>query len=111
MGTVPPPLLAPEVWSDIDGSTFRVRGATYNVDRVKSTSPPSLFKLLAVDLFDVSEPTHNISSNPKNRVALALQREEKTWVFVLNIMVPGPPYLSFVMYMEGDPVICLLHLE
>jgi hypothetical protein len=25
-------------------------------------------------------------------------------VFVVNIMIPGPPYLSFVAYLEGDKV-------
>lgn len=25
-------------------------------------------------------------------------RGEKSWVFVFNIMVPGPPFLSFVAY-------------
>lgn len=104
LGTVPPPVLAPEVWSDIDASTFRVRGPTYTVDKVKTASAPSLFKLLAVDCFEVNEPTQNIAAHPRNRVALAHERGEKTWVFVMNIMVPGPPFLSFVAYMEGDPV-------
>ena len=32
----------------------------------------------------------------------ALQRGENTWVFVLNIMVPGPQPISFVVYWEGS---------
>lgn len=104
MATIPPPVLSPSMWTEPDASTFRVRGETYNTDKVKKNSAPSLFKLIAIDLFEVSEPTPNIASHPKNRVCLAHQRGDPTWVFVVNIMVPGPPYLSFVAYMEGDKV-------
>ena len=41
------------------------------------------------------------------RVFLANQRGEKFWVFVVNIMVPGPPFLSFVMYLQGDKVMMM----
>lgn len=110
MGSIPPPLLSPEVWRDIDAQNFKVRGPTYNIDKVKTVSAPSLFKLLGIDLYEVPEPTQNICGHPKNRVNLALQRGEKTWVFVMNIMVPGPPFLCFVVYMQGDPVISPLLL-
>jgi hypothetical protein len=111
MATIPAPLLPPEMWRDIDASNFKVRGPTYNVDKVKTVSAPSLLKLLAIDLYEVPEPTQNICAHPKNRVNLALQRGEKTWVFVMNIMVPGPPFLSFVVYMTGDPVRMRAHLR
>jgi hypothetical protein len=104
LGTIPPPNIPSEMWSDIDASNFRVRGPTYIVDKVKAVSAPSLFKLLAIDVFEVPEPTQHICSHPKNRVKLAMERGEPTWVFVMNIMVPGPPYLCFVAYMEGNPV-------
>jgi hypothetical protein len=102
MGTTPPSVLPPEVWSEPDHTTFRVRGKTYNVDKLKVTPSAALFKLIAVDLLETTESQHNISAHPRNRVNMALQRGDKTWVFVLNIMVPGPPYLSFVAYLQGD---------
>jgi hypothetical protein len=102
IGTIPPPVLPQEYWSDIDASTFRVRGQTYNQDKNKIASAPSLFKLIAIDILETPEPMFNIASHPNNRVALAKQRGEKTWVFVMHIMIPGPPYLSFVAYLEGD---------
>ena len=88
----------------MDASSFRIRGKTYNIDKVKSNSAPSLFKLIAIDLFEVPEPTFNIAAHPQNRVTLAQQRGEKSWVFVMQIMVPGPPHLAFVAYFEGDQV-------
>ena len=72
-------------------------------------SAPSLFKLVAVDLYEVDEGTQNIAAHPKNRVALAKERGDPAWVFVLNIMVPGPPNLSFVVYLVGDPVSSFYH--
>ena len=50
MGTIPPPILSPEYWSDVDASTFRIRGNTYNLDKVKAPSAPSIFKLIAIDV-------------------------------------------------------------
>jgi len=94
------------MWCEPDASTFRIRGASYNKDKVKASSAPSLFKLVAIDVFEVPEPTRNISAHPRNRVALATQRGEDFWTFVVNIMVPGPPYLSFVAYLQGDRVRC-----
>jgi hypothetical protein len=91
------------MWSDIDASNFRVRGPTYILDKVKTVSAPCLFKLVAIDVFEVPEPTQHICSHPKNRVSLAHQRGDSTWVFVMNIMVPGPPFLCFCAYMEGNP--------
>ena len=50
MGTIPPPILSTEYWSDIDASSFRIRGRTYNQDKVKAVSAPSIFKLIAIDV-------------------------------------------------------------
>lgn len=102
IGTIPPPALSPEMWGEPDASTFKIRGSSYMQDKVKASSAPSLFKLVAVDVFEVPEATHNIAAHPRNRVSLAAQRQEKAWVFIVNIMVPGPPFLSFVMYFQGD---------
>lgn len=102
LGSIPPSTLPPEMWGEPDLVTFRLRGKTYNQDKQKVLSAPPLFKLVAVDVFEVPEPTRNIAANPKNRVYLANQRGESTWCFVMNIMVPGPPYLCFVVYLEGD---------
>jgi hypothetical protein len=90
------------MWSEPDACTFRVRGKSYPQDKIKVLSAQSLFKLVAVDVFEVPEPTRNIAANPKNRVYLAQQRGDPAWCFVMNIMVPGPPHLCFVVYLEGD---------
>lgn len=102
MATIPPPILSPTMWAESEAASFKVRGQTYNTDKVKVSSAPSLFKLLAIDFFEVPETTHNIAGHPRNRVNMALQRGDPSWVFVVNIMVPGPPFLSFVVYFLAD---------
>lgn len=92
------------MWGCPDASEFKLRGLTYLQDRVKSSSAEPVFKLLGVDLFEVPDTTRNIALHPHNRVSLARQRGEDVWVFVVNIMVPGPPFLSFVVYFQGDKV-------
>ncbi len=92
------------MWTEADFTTFKVRGLTYVRDNVKVSSEKPLFKLIAIDFFEVPETTPNIASHPRNRVYQALQRGEDSWVFVVNIMVPGPPFYSFVVYMLGDKV-------
>jgi hypothetical protein len=104
MASIPPPILSPTMWQESDATTFKIRSATYNTDKVKCNSSPGVFKLIAVDFYEVPETTHNIASHPRNRVSLALQRGDPSWVFVVNIMVPGPPFLSFVVYFQGDKV-------
>lgn len=102
IATIPAPTLPLDMYKEPDARSFRVRGANYIEDRIKVVSAPYLFKLLCCDLFEVPGPTTNICSHPRNRVYRALQRNEDVWVFAVNIMVPGPPYLSFVAYFQGD---------
>lgn len=98
-------------WKESEASNFKVRGPNYLDDNVKIRSKESKFKLLAIDLFEVSETTQNTASNPKNRVHLATQRGDNSFIFVINIMVPGPPHLSFVMYFLVDLVCDILCFE
>jgi hypothetical protein len=53
IATVPPPTLNPSMWLEPDASTFRLRSKTYNQDKFKCNSAPALFKLVAVDVFEV----------------------------------------------------------
>ena len=102
VSNTPPPALDPKFWSRPKPESFRLRGKTYMTDHVKTASAPCAFELVAVDMFEVKEPTVNIAAHPRNRVALAHARGDPDWFFVVNIMVPGPPNLSFVAYMRGN---------
>jgi len=101
LATTPAPAL-PQYFKAAAAESFKVRGRTYPTDQVKVPSAPAVFKLVAVDLLESAVPVVNIAAHAKNRVRLAKERGEKTWVFVLHLMIPGPPQLSLVAYFEGD---------
>ena len=50
LGSIPAPILSQEYWADLDASTFRIRGKSYNEDRIKVTATPAVFKLIAIDV-------------------------------------------------------------
>lgn len=102
LGKMPAPLCPSNMYAEPDGTSFQLRGPTYLSSRKKKASEPNLFKFLCIDLFKTKDAQHNICSHVNNRVYQALQRGENTWVFVLNIMVPGPQPISFVVYWEGS---------
>lgn len=110
LGTTPTSTLRQTVWREPSAQSFKVRGSTYLIDKVKAVSMPYLLNLVAVDLFEVPATTKNICSHPKNRVYRALQRGEDAWVFAVNIMLPGPPCYTFVAYFQGDKVCTTLLL-
>jgi hypothetical protein len=77
----------PEYWADLDAASFRIRGQTYNQDRVKTASAPSLFKLIAIDVFDCPEPTFNIASHPNNRLFIARLFSLSFIIFMLTLLL------------------------
>lgn len=95
-----PSTLPQAMWSEPSPESFRVRSRGYLRTRLKEPCAALVFSLRAVDLFELDGPTQNIAAHPANRVG----RSPSQWFFVVNIMVPGPPHLSFVMYFVGDKV-------
>jgi hypothetical protein len=104
VATIPPMVLSPTMWMDSDATSFRVRSKDYKTSQRKCASAPALFKFIGIDLFETPEAQKNMGGHPKNRVNQALQRGDSDWVFMVNIMVPGTPYLNFVTYFVGDKV-------
>ena len=102
LGSIPAHACPEGMYHEPDSSTFNLRGFHYMTNKTKVSSAPSIFKLIAIDVFDTGPPQRHICNHPKNRVFLAAQRGDPTWVFVMNIMIPGTPNLSFVAYWEGD---------
>jgi hypothetical protein len=98
------------MWSEPDASNFKVRSESYKTNKVKCCSTNSVFRLIAVDLYEVAAATPHIFSLPQiqNRMNVASLRGEEngraSWLFVVNIMIPGPPFYSFVMFFEGNKV-------
>lgn len=111
--TQPPPLNC-DKWAEPDANSFLVRGPTYKKDRVKINAGASIGRLVAVDLVAVDKPIlTGLSTHPKERIQLALQRERMLkeqgkesdmppFVFMVNIVLPGPPFYHAVYYYAVD---------
>ncbi|KAL7581307.1 hypothetical protein ACA910_006072 [Epithemia clementina (nom. ined.)] len=112
LATTPTPLPA-ERWAEPDANSFRVRGRTYKEDRKKINAGASIGRLVAVDVVQVDKPIYSgFTTHPKERVQLALQKEKllkekevsdlPPFLFVVNIVLPGPPFYHGVFYYAID---------
>ncbi len=109
-----PPPLNYDKWAEPDANSFLVRGPTYKKDRVKINAGASIGRLVAVDLVAVEKPIFSgLSTHPTERIQRALERERKLkeqgkesdmppFVFMVNIVLPGPPFYHAVYYYAVD---------
>jgi len=109
-----PPPLQLEKWAEPDSNSFRVRGQTYLVDRHKVNAGVSLGRLVAADVIWSDEAIYSgFTLHPNERIQLALKKEEAMrrkglksdmppFIFVVNIVLPGPPYYYGVFYFAVD---------
>lgn len=99
-----PPSLDSAHWAEPDANSFRVRGPNYLNDRKKINAGSSIARLLTVDLIEVEEYLYTgISDHPKERIQLALKNNDlPPFVFLLNILIPGPPHYHIIFYYAID---------
>lgn len=113
ISTNPEPL--PErYWTEPDASSFKVRGAKYGFkDRKKVPSAENLFRLIAVDLVQVSKPIlSGMCAHPDERVQRGLRAEKEgrpgskmpPFIFCINITVPGKDAYHAVIYYAVDDI-------
>jgi hypothetical protein len=109
-----PPPLCPEKWAEPDSNSFRVRGPSYKADRLKVNAGESIGRLVAVDVVWSESPIYSgFSAHPGERMQMALRKERHLvqrgrpgtlppFVFVVTIILPGPPYYYGVYYFAVD---------
>ena len=109
-----PPPLPHHKWVQPDANSFRVRGKDYKTDKVKINAGSSIGRLFAVDVVRVDEPFYSgLSLHPTERIQLALEREKQLlakgspsdippFVFLVNIVLPGPPFYHGAFYYAVD---------
>eukprot|EP00978_Attheya_sp_CCMP212_P047394 scaffold421344_cov55-Attheya_sp.AAC.1 len=114
---IPPPFIETQ-WARPDANSFRVRGKMYKKDKIKINAGPSAFRLLTTDVLVADKHIRGVCNRPKERVQLALGREKKRkaqglesdmhdmppFVFVVNILVAGPPHYQLVFYYAVDDI-------
>jgi hypothetical protein len=106
--------LCRDKWAEPDPNSFRVRGESYKTDSNKINAGPSIGRLVAVDVVRVDHPLFSgFTTHPTERVQLALRREASLlekglqsdmppFIFVVNIVLPGPPMYHGVFYFAVD---------
>jgi hypothetical protein len=109
-----PPPLTPEKWAEPDSNSFRVRGPSYKTDRLKMNAGESIGRLVAVDVVWSESPIYSgFTVHPGERMQMALRKEKQLiqkghlgamppFVFVVTIILPGPPYYYGVYYFAVD---------
>ena len=113
LASTPKPM-APGSWAEPDPNSFRVRGKHYKDDGQKVNAGPSIGRLVAVDIVSVDQPLYSgFCVHPRERVQLAIAKEAELkakglksdmppFVFVVNIVIPGPPFYHGVFYYAVD---------
>ncbi|XP_002985462.2 protein ENHANCED DISEASE RESISTANCE 2-like [Selaginella moellendorffii] len=95
-------------WAAPPGSAFQVRGHNYFAKRVKAAAGECVMKPLGVDWLRSHGKLDHVLARPDNRVRRALdlaqaQREGlKSFVFAVNLQVPGKENYSAVFYYATD---------
>jgi hypothetical protein len=111
---IPPPFIETQ-WARPDANSFRVRGKMYKKDKQKINAGPSAFRLITTDILVADKHIRGICNRPKERVQLALEREKKRkaqgmesdmppFVFVVNILIAGPPHYQMIFYYAIDDI-------
>ncbi|KAG5186764.1 hypothetical protein JKP88DRAFT_353873 [Tribonema minus] len=78
--------------------TFNITSNMYNrIQRALMLTSTSMLKLHAVAP-SVEEPTFHITSHKNNRIQRARAAGDTTFVWAVQIMVPGPPHIACVAY-------------
>lgn len=86
------------MWSNSDAA-FQVRGSNYLHDKKKVLSDPSLMEVVAVDLFEFPSPEEHVASRAESALD-KLECSEARPLLAVNFMLPGPPHMSMVFYMQ-----------
>jgi len=99
------------MWTEPDPSSFKVRGKTYKKDNKKINAGNSMFRLITVDIVEVSSPFFGgVGAHPKERIQQAMARQSERddmtdmppFVVIINLILPGPPTYHLVMYFAVD---------
>lgn len=87
----------PSQWCEtpVAEEPFMVRSKNYLQDGVKIPATSTMFKLVALDLFQTDEIIKHVAARPDN-VLPVLSKDKFT--LVINFIVPGPPKVNMIAY-------------
>ncbi|XXG58140.1 hypothetical protein AAC387_Pa04g0528 [Persea americana] len=95
-------------WASPPGDLFQLRGKTFFSKRQKSPGGDWLLKPAGVDWLRSSARLDHVLARSDNRIASALRRAQsarrslKSFIFAVNLQVPGRDHHSAVFYFATD---------
>lgn len=95
-------------WASPPGNLFSLRAKNYFTDRLKSPSTGYLLVPAGVDWLKSTSKLDHVLSRPDNRVMHALRKSHsrgmslKSYVFAVNLQVPGRDHYSAVFYFTAE---------
>ncbi|MCO5578409.1 hypothetical protein L7F22_032251 [Adiantum nelumboides] len=98
-------------WASPPGHYFQVRGSNYFCKKHKSPSGECIFKPLGVDWLRSHSKLDHVLARPDNRVVQALRQAHaqgqslKSFIFAVNLQIPGRDYHHAIFYFVlDDPI-------
>lgn len=98
-------------WASPPGDLFYLRGKNYSTKRQKAPAGDYLLTPVATDWLKSSSKLENVLARPDNRVAHALRKAQaqgkslKSFIFAVNLQVPGKDQHNAVFYFATeDPI-------
>lgn len=85
-----------QYWDSPDIRGIKVRGKTYATDKKKVYAEQPAFALAGVDFFEMPAHQEHIAQRPETLVSKL--GDHVQFMFIVQLMVPGPPCLSMVLY-------------
>eukprot|EP00854_Cymbomonas_tetramitiformis_P018083 gene18083-21540_t len=92
------PAMNTRYWSSLGPGCFDVRNTNYMTDRKKIPTAAPLLELARADLLLLPKLTNNIAVSSYGALAQVMSQRCAQFVLVLNLMLPGPPFRSLVVY-------------
>lgn len=95
-------------WASPPGDLFSLRAKNYFTKRQKSPAGEYLLSPIGMDWLKASTKLDNVLARPDNRVAHALRKSQsqgknlKSFIFAVNLQVPGKDQHSAVFYFATD---------
>jgi len=90
-------------WSQLDATTFQVRGPDYLEDKVKISSEPAMFDLMHFDIFRSNDKIGNVAARRDSWLRAARKAGDTRYYLVVVYVTPSAPYIHLALYYAVQP--------
>jgi hypothetical protein len=90
-------------WSQLDATTFQVRGPNYLEDKVKEPSQPAMFDLMHFDILRSNDKIGNLAARNDSWLRAARKAGDTRYYLVVVYVTPAAPYIHLALYFAVQP--------